>query len=147
MVTLSPSPRVYATTADAVTLTCMASVVDHVVVEPSLEWVFPNGSVIRNVETNVSGTLYTSMLPLESLQASQSGQYQCIARITITQLGMLTKSGRNYTAIIAKSKRFRIVYYTVCCVMQEHSIACSLFWKGGRIIGVFNLLGCLFLGP
>lgn len=93
-VTLSPYPEVLVNEGDPLSLTCMGSVVEHLGFDPTIEWLYPNGSVITNhghsstiLHTNISGTDYTSVLNFESFQFSHRGRYQCNVSIDISSLG------------------------------------------------------------
>ena len=87
-VTLAGSP---------LSLTCNVSVVEFLVMKPSVEWLGPNDSPISSdgnpsviARPFVSGTLATYVVQFSSLRTSHVGQYSCHANLTIPNITSLS---------------------------------------------------------
>ena len=90
-------------------LTCNVSVVELLVMEPSVEWLGSNGSPISSdgnpsVSSRmvVSGTLSTRVVEFSLLQTSHGGQYSCLAKLTIPNITPLNSTAN--TDVIIQSE-------------------------------------------
>ena len=106
-----PDPEV-ATSADAtmtaggvLELTCTVTVVENLIVEPTLQWI--GGSVgsagVTESATTVSGATSTRNLTFSPLLTSHGAQYTCQATINISSINV-TKTGSNSTDVMVQSK-------------------------------------------
>ena len=105
--TVSPASGVLVGIGEPVSLTCTASVVDHLVVSPIIEWLHPDGAIITHTqEANTSSTIHTSTLHFDSVQASDRGEYFCNVSIIIPipSVTIPTVSSVNSTNITIGSK-------------------------------------------
>ena len=76
------------------TLTCTATVIENLVVPPTVEWLIGGQSVSNSngiiVEpTEVSGVNSSRVLRISTLRSSHGGQYTCRARINIPEADLL----------------------------------------------------------
>ena len=83
---------------DPLSLTCIATVIDNLVVTPDLQWLDPDGSNLVAMNIMQSDLVFTRAVELNSLRTSQGGQYICEATLTIpggpTTLGMASTDVR-----------------------------------------------------
>ena len=95
-----PAPQVVitssgdATAGEPYTLTCTATVIENLVVQPTVEWLIGGQSVINGngiiIEpTEVSGVNSSRVLRIFTLRSSHGGQYTCRARIDISEADLL----------------------------------------------------------
>lgn len=108
VVTLPSAPGLHTDIGEPLSLNCVASIVNHLVVHPIMEWLLPNGTRIsRNLTvlgtSNVSETVYTSMLSFDSIQASDRGLYRCNVSISIPEVPVAVFS-MNVTTLSIRRK-------------------------------------------
>ena len=73
----------YAPAGEGISLTCTASVIPHLVVDPDLQWQGPEGfTALPPVRSDL---VFTRELVISSLRTSQAGLYSCEATISIPQ--------------------------------------------------------------
>ncbi len=76
------------------TLSCVASVVEGLVVNPSVTWMYSDGSVVLSGERiivgspEVMGNTTTLTLTFSPLLTSHGGEYVCLASITIKEVSI-----------------------------------------------------------
>jgi len=107
VISLTPGPDILTELGGSLSLTCRATVVDHLLVEPTILWLLPNGSHgnSSNIKTrNITRTLYESTLTLNLIQISQQGQYQCNVSINIPNSTLPTKSNVSMTDVSVRRK-------------------------------------------
>ena len=89
MVEVTSEPLTLA--GSSTSLTCTATVIDHLVVDPVLRWLDMDGSMIvpngdpAVTETTQSGLDFTSRLEFRTLRTSHGDQYTCRATIRINE--------------------------------------------------------------
>ena len=74
-------------------LTCTATVIDYLVVDPDLQWLDTDGSVIAStstsdlavMETAQSGLDFIRRVEFRTLRTSHGGQYRCRTTIRINE--------------------------------------------------------------
>ncbi len=77
------------TAGDTKTLSCVTSVVEGLVVDPSVTWMHSDGSVVLSGEEiivgspEVMGNTTTLTLTFSPLLTSHEGEYVCLASITV----------------------------------------------------------------
>ena len=110
-----PSPGISVTGAlvaeagQPVSLTCVATVVEYLIVSPTLQWMRLNGSILEEGQNPsagssplVSGTNSTLKASFNPLLASHGGQYLCTASINVS--GVPVTSNNTGTSISVQSK-------------------------------------------
>ena len=95
----------------SLSLTCNASVVEHLVVSPQVVWMQPSGSIVGsgNPSTGsdpvVHGTISTHSIYFTPLQTSHGGRYTCWASIHIPSLPLLLNINAT-SLVLVQSKYF-----------------------------------------
>ena len=98
-----PSPTVSITATGSLTagqtysLTCSVSVVEHLVVQPSIVWRDGQG---REVARGSGSGLLLTFAPLRT---SNGSRYTCTASVSVPEIS-LTDSGENSTDVVVSSK-------------------------------------------
>ena len=85
------------TAGQAYTLTCTATVIENLVVEPTLEWLDRYRNVVGGHDISVrssitTGTNTTLILTFNPLHTSHGGRYICRARIDISAISILNSN-------------------------------------------------------
>ena len=97
-ISVTPSPFSTVMAGDTVTLTCSLTLFEELTVTPDLQWVGPGGVTLTGAyQVTIGQTLFSSVLQLHWVRASQAGEYNCTAI-----LGRYTTS--NTTTITVQSK-------------------------------------------
>ena len=109
------------TAGDTLTITCTATVIEGLVVSPSLQWLAPDNSAISTtgnpsltgepVVTGVESIVAVRFMPLRT---SQGGSYSCMASITIP--GFPPVQSMETTQVIVQSES-AIVCADQLCVL------------------------------
>ncbi len=90
-----PSPEISVLSApiseagQSVSLSCIVTVVENLIVNPHIEWMKVGSSTINDqnsteMNTVVSGTVSTLNVSFDPLLTSHAGQYQCRASVNIS---------------------------------------------------------------
>ena len=95
MVTISPASEPL-TAGQVYSLTCSVQVVDHLVVEPSVEWTRQDGSQV----TATSG--FSLMLNFNPLRTSDGNNYTCTATVNVPSV--VTVSREESRVVVVSSK-------------------------------------------
>ena len=95
MVNISPASGPL-TAGQVYSLTCSVQVVDHLVVEPSVEWTRQDGSQV-NVTSGSS-----LLLNFNPLMASNGSRYTCTATVNVSDV--VTVSGEESRVVVVSSK-------------------------------------------
>ena len=95
MVNISPASGPL-TAGQTYSLTCSVQVVDHLVVEPSVEWTRQDSSQV----TATSGS--SLMLNFNPLRTSDGNNYTCTATVNVS--GVVTVSGEESRVVVVSSK-------------------------------------------
>ena len=95
------------------TLICTATVVEILIVEPTLGWLDTDGRVVGGNSITVgppitTGTNTTLMLTFNPLHTSHGGRYTCRARINIPAISIVN-SNETSNVVVAQSKSFEDV--------------------------------------
>ena len=105
-VTLDQSP-IAATAGDDVTITCTVTVIDDLVVTPSLQWAAPGGTIINTGNpssvTGEVGQVSTIALRFMPLHTSHGGEYSCIVTITIPGLSPINDAETSIVIVRSES--------------------------------------------
>ncbi len=89
---------------------CIASVVEGLIVEPDVAWMYSDGSVIttEGVITvgppEVIGNTSTLTLTISPLSTSHGGVYVCLASITIEEINIQDLNNTTEVAVNVTSK-------------------------------------------
>ena len=95
----------YARTGKPLSLNCTASTIDHLVVLPTIRWLFPNGSLIVATSTiSVSATLLTSLLIVDPVRVADRGNYSCNVIIDIADVTTVVSDDAISISIMSKSQ-------------------------------------------
>ena len=95
MVNISPASGPL-TAGQVYSLTCSVQVVDHLVVEPSVEWTRQNGSQV----TATSGT--SLLLNFNPQKTSDGNNYTCTATVNVPSV--VTVNGEESRVVVVSSK-------------------------------------------
>ena len=112
-----PAPMVaIATTGNSVagsmyTLTCTVTVVENLVAQPTVEWLYSNNTVVMNGSDITVGSVMSSgssmfalTLEFNPLHTSHGGQYICRATHGIPDLNITNPSGSTLENVKVQSK-------------------------------------------
>ena len=97
------------TAGQAHTVTCTATVVENLVVEPTLEWLDTDRNIVGGNSITVgppitTGTNTTLTLTFDPLHTSHGGRYTCRATINITAISIINSS--EVSDVVVQSKSF-----------------------------------------
>ena len=100
------------TAGQAHTLTCTATVVENLVVEPTLEWLDTDRNIVGGNSITVgppitTGTNTTLTLTFDPLHTSHGGRYTCRASINIPAISIVNSS--EASDVVVQSKSFEDV--------------------------------------
>ncbi len=76
-------PSVMAKAGQSLSLTCNVTVVEHLMVDPVLEWVDSSGNTLPAMDTVTSGVVSTRTIQFNPLLTSHGGRYSCRAYVFI----------------------------------------------------------------
>ena len=118
------------TAGQAHTLTCTATVVENLVVEPTLEWLDTDRNIVGGNYITVgppvtTGTNTTLTLTFNALHTSHGGRYTCRARINIRAISILYSSEAS-DIVVVQSKSFEDVNGCMCVRHTLHACRPSL---------------------
>ena len=117
------------TAGQAHTLTCIATLVENLVVESTLKWLDADGRVVGGNDIIVgppitTGTNTTITLTFNPLLTSHGGRYTCRAGVNISAISL---SNSNETSdVVVQSKSFEDVNGCMCV---RHSLYAVLAYK------------------
>ena len=111
------------TAGQAYTLTCTATVVENLVVEPALEWLDRDRNVVGGNDITVRpsvtmGTNTTLTLTFDPLHTSHGGRYTCRASINIPAISF-SNSNEADSDVIVQSKPLRPL---ICVRHRLHAV-------------------------
>ena len=118
------------TAGQAHTLTCTATVVENLVVEPTLKWLNTDTNIVGGnditvgppITTNTNSTLTLTFNPLHT---SHGGRYTCRASINISAIS-LSNSSETFDDVVVQSKSFEDVNGCMCV---RHTLYAVLAYK------------------
>ena len=127
VVTISPASGV-PTAGQTYSLTCSVETVPHLVVEPNIEWIKLDGSVV----SMSSG--YSLLLNFDSLMASHGNLYTCRASVDITDIKLnVSFSVERPIELIVLCKLpnlyNKVIQLKMAYFVQYH----SLTWQSGGV--------------
>ena len=90
------------------TLTCNATVVENLAVEPDIQWLYTNGTIVGGTNITVGtvmmmGSRFIRSLIFSPLHTSHGGQYICEASVDIPAIS-LSGINNESTTITVQSK-------------------------------------------
>ncbi len=110
--TITLPPSMVVTAGQPLSLTCNVTVVEHLVVDPVVEWVVSTGDTPPAGDTVTSGVVSTRTVSYDSLLTSHGGRYMCRASISIS--GMNVAQNEDSIDITIQSK------YRMMCHVTRH---------------------------
>ena len=118
------------TAGQAHTLTCTATVVKNLVIEPTLEWLDTDGRVVGGNSIVVgppitTGTNTTLTLTFNPLHTSHGGTYTCRAGVNILAIS-LSNSSETSDVVVIQSKSFEDINGCMCV---RHTLYAVLAYK------------------
>ena len=88
-------------------LFCIAIVEEHLVVQPTINWLYSNGSVINSDEniniqsiTKISSTEFRGVLTFNNFLTSYGGEYKCEVNITVPEISLLETNEDTFTLTV-----------------------------------------------
>ena len=79
-ISVTSSPSSTAMAGDTVTLTCSLTLFEELTITPDFQWVGPDGVTLTGAyQVTIGQTLFSSVLQLHWIKASEAGQYNCTA--------------------------------------------------------------------
>ena len=108
------------TAGQAHILTCTATVVENLVVEPTLEWLDTDRHVVGDNDISVgssvtTGTNTTLTLTFDPLHTSHGGRYTCRARINIPAISFSNSNEANSDVNVQSKSVNMCEAQTICC--------------------------------
>ena len=107
------------TAGEVYTLSCSATVVENLVVVPTIQWEYSNGSAVDGGSTFtlsamvVSGNTTTRNLTFSPLRTSHGGEYTCRAIINIPSISITGLSNSQSTDVVVQSKTLGYICWIV----------------------------------
>ena len=95
------------------TLTCSATVVENLAVEPDVQWLYTNGTTVGGTNITVgavmtTGNAFTQNLIFSPLRTSHGEQYICRASVHIWAIFLQGISSQSSLNITIKGKNMRL---------------------------------------
>ena len=114
------------TAGQAHTLTCITTVVENLIVEPTLEWLASDRNIVGDNDITVgppitTGTNTTLTLTFDPLHTSHGGRYTCRARINIPAISIVN-SNEVSDVVVVQSKSFEDVNGCMCVRHTLHAV-------------------------
>ena len=94
-------PSVMAKAGQSLSLTCNVTVVEHLMVDPVLEWVDSSGNTLPAMDTVTSGVVSTRTMHFNPLLTSHGGRYSCRASIGVS--GIYLSQNERYLNLTIQS--------------------------------------------
>ena len=98
------------TAGEVYTLGCTATVVENLVVVPTIQWEYSNGSAVEGGSTSTLsdmvtlGNTTTHNLTFSPLQTSHGGEYTCRAIINIPSISISVLNASQTFGVVIQSK-------------------------------------------
>lgn len=102
--TLTISPDGPTTVGMDVVLSCVVTVVEGLVVAPTVEWVLYQGNATISENTTTNGSVYQRDIEFNPLQALHGGLYVCSASVSIPSASVPLLSNNQSYILVAQSK-------------------------------------------
>ena len=110
------TPSTFATAGQPYSLTCTVQVVQYLAVIPSVTWLAPDGTPLRNVngitlgQQARNGNITTLLLAIDPLAQSHTGNYTCQACISIDKAGIEGHCG-HVVAEVTFAGKYKLASY------------------------------------
>ena len=107
------------TAGEGYTISCTAAVVENLVVVPTIQWEYSNGSAVEGGSTFTlsamvtSGNTTTRNLTFSPLRTSHGGEYTCRAIIYIPSISISALSNSQSTDVVVQSKTLGYICWIV----------------------------------
>lgn len=103
------TPNGSTTAGDAYTLTCSATVVENLAVEPDIQWLY-NGTTVGGTNitmgaVRVMGNVFTRNLTFNPLRTSHGGKYICNTSINVSAISLIGISNESFLDVTVQSKK------------------------------------------
>ena len=101
------------TAGDVYTLSCSATVVENLAVEPDIQWLYTNGTTVGGTDITVgavrmTGNVFTQNLTFSPLHTSHGGRYICRASVNISAISLPVISSQSSLNVTVQSKNVRL---------------------------------------
>ena len=117
-------------------MTCTATVVENLVVEPALEWLDSDRNVVGGNDITMgppatTGTNTTLTLTFDPLHTSHGGRYTCRGSINIPVISF-SNSNEADSNVTVQSKSLETInmceaHYMLSQLMQPNTVACVVY--------------------
>ena len=113
------------TAGEVYTLSCTAAVVENLVVVPTIQWEYSNGSPVEGgstftlSDTVTSGNTTTRNLTFSTLQTSHGGEYTCRAIINIPSIFISGLNNSKSTDVVVQSKTLSYLCWLILILIAD----------------------------
>ena len=113
------------TAGEVYTLNCTATVVENLVVVPTIQWEYSNGSAVEGGSTSTlsdmvtSGNTTTHNLTFSPLQTSHGGEYTCRAIINIPSISISGLNSSKSTDVVVQSKTLSYLCWLILVLIAD----------------------------
>ena len=113
------------TAGEVYTLSCTASVVEKLVLVPTIQWEYSNGSAVEGGSTFTlsdvvtSGNTTTRNLTFSPLQTSHGGKYTCRAIINIPSISISGLNSSKSTDVVVQSKTLSYLCWLILVLIVD----------------------------
>ena len=113
------------TAGEVYTLSCTASVVENLVVVPTVQWEYSNGSAVEGGSTSTlsdmvtSGNATTHNLTFSPLRTSHGGEYTCRAIINIPSISISGLNKSQSIGVVIQSKTLSYLCWIVPTLIAD----------------------------
>ena len=107
------------TAGEVYSLSCTATVVENLVVVPTIQWEYSNGSAVEGGSTFtvsavvITGNTTTHNLTFSPLRTSHRGEYTCRAIINIPSISISGLNSSQSTDVVVQSKTLGYICWIV----------------------------------
>ena len=105
------------------TLTCNARVVENLAVDPDIQWLYNNNTIVRGINITVdavkmTGNVFNQNLTFSPLRTSHGELYICRASVNIQTISLPVISSQSSLSITVQSKNMRLLAYKTSVSLQ-----------------------------
>ena len=108
------------TAGEGYTLSCTATVVENLVVVPTIQWEYSNGSAVEGGSTFTLSDMVTSgNLTFSPLRTSHGGEYTCRAIINIPSISISALSNSQSIGVVIQSKTLSYLCWLIFVLIAD----------------------------